>query len=107
EAALTEVARQLRPRVVLLMNLFRDQLDRYGELEAIAGRWERMIADLPAGTTTVVNADDPTVADLARGREATLTFGLADPSVALESLPHAADSVRCRRCGAPLRYASV
>ena len=41
EAALSEVARQLPPRVLLLMNLFRDQLDRYGELEQLADRWER------------------------------------------------------------------
>lgn len=107
EAALTEVARQLRPRALVLMNLFRDQLDRYGELEAIAARWERMIAELPAAAVTVANADDPTVASLVDGRPGTLTFGVDDPSVALPVLPHAADSTRCRRCGAPLRYAWV
>src|SRR3954471_22056900 len=39
EAALPEVLRRVRPRTVLLGNLFRDQLDRYGELELIAERW--------------------------------------------------------------------
>ncbi len=66
-----------------------------------------MIQGLPEQTTTVVNADDPTVAGLVRDREATLTFGVDDPAVELATLPHAADSVRCRGCGTTLRYASV
>ncbi len=39
EAALSELARRLRPKALLLCNLFRDQLDRYGELELVAARW--------------------------------------------------------------------
>ncbi|MDX6554898.1 MAG: hypothetical protein QOD86_1093 [Miltoncostaeaceae bacterium] len=104
EAALPEVARQLRPRVMVLMNLFRDQLDRYGELEHIAERWAGMVAALPARTTVVLNADDPAVAALAEGRPGAVTFGVDDPSLALPALPHAADSTRCRRCSARLNY---
>jgi UDP-N-acetylmuramyl tripeptide synthase len=104
EAALDEVSRQLRPRVLVLMNLFRDQLDRYGELESLAERWARMVAGLPPSSTAVLNADDPAVAALAPGRPGTLTFGVDDPSVALERLPHAADSTRCRACSSPLSY---
>ena len=55
------------PRVVSLGNLFRDQLDRYGELEHIAERWRAAIAALPATPTLVVNADDP-ARRRARGR---------------------------------------
>ncbi|MEQ9337340.1 MAG: Mur ligase family protein [Miltoncostaeaceae bacterium] len=68
EAALTRVAAELRPGVVLLMNLFRDQLDRYGELETIAARWGAMVAGLPAGARVIANADDPAVAELVHGR---------------------------------------
>ena len=107
EAALVEVARQLRPRVLLLMNLFRDQLDRYGELEHLAALWTRMVADLPAAAVPVLNADDPAVAALAQGREGVVTFGIDDPAVALAALPHAADSTRCRLCGHPLTYSLV
>src|SRR5919199_3718068 len=46
EAALPEVARRLRPRALCLANLFRDQLDRYGELELIAERWRGAVRDL-------------------------------------------------------------
>jgi lipid II isoglutaminyl synthase (glutamine-hydrolysing) len=107
EAALPEVARQLRPRVLVLMNLFRDQLDRYGELESIAARWAGMVAGLPEGSTPVLNADDPAIAELAAGHPGAMSFGIDDPSVALPALPHAADSIRCRACAAPLRYSMV
>jgi lipid II isoglutaminyl synthase (glutamine-hydrolysing) len=106
EAALPEVARRLRPRVVALGNLFRDQLDRYGELEHVASRWRSVVADLPE-TLLVVNADDPLLGELARGREPTVTYGLDDPRHARESLQHAADSKYCLRCGAPYEYAAA
>ena len=104
EAALVEVARQLEPRVLVLMNLFRDQLDRYGELEHLADLWAGVVAGLPASATPVLNADDPAVAALAGDRPGVLTFGIEDTSVGLASLPHAADSTRCRVCAAPLHY---
>ncbi len=107
EAALPEVARQLQPRVVVLMNLFRDQLDRYGELERLVQDWAGMIDDLPSDATLVLNADDPAVASLHDARRKTLLFGLDDPWLALPALPHAADSTRCRRCGARLVYEQV
>jgi UDP-N-acetylmuramyl tripeptide synthase len=107
EAALVEVARQLPPRVLLLMNLFRDQLDRYGELEHLAAIWEGVVARLPEDSTPVLNADDPAVAALADHGPPALLFGIDDPSVALADLPHAADSTRCRRCGSPLAYERV
>jgi UDP-N-acetylmuramyl tripeptide synthase len=104
EAALPAVAAQLEPRVVLLMNLFRDQLDRYGELEEIASRWRVMLERLPADTTVILNADDPAVAALGDAHPGATYFGIDDPTPALAQLPHAADSKRCRRCDAPLIY---
>src|SRR5689334_18301181 len=68
EAALPEVASRLHPRAVLLGNLFRDQLDRYGELELVAQRWREMVRELPPGAALVVNGDDPQVGDLASER---------------------------------------
>src|SRR4249920_783927 len=86
EAALPEVARRLRPRAVCLGNLFRDQLDRYGELELLAGRWRACASELPAGAALVVNGDDPQVGDLARGRAGAAIFGLDDPRHASSEL---------------------
>ena len=94
------VTADLAPRAVLLANLFRDQLDRYGELEIIADRWAELIARTPE-SALVLNADDPAIADLGRDREGdSLTyFGVDDTSVALPGLPHATDAKHCRRCG--------
>jgi lipid II isoglutaminyl synthase (glutamine-hydrolysing) len=106
EAALPGVAARLRPRATVLGNLFRDQLDRYGELEAIAGRWQRMTAALPAGSQLVRNGDDPLVASLENEGE-TLTFGIDDEGSALPEMPHASDSKWCPACGTRLRYERV
>jgi UDP-N-acetylmuramyl tripeptide synthase len=95
----------------LLANLFRDQLDRYGELDTIADRWADVCARTQAAL--VLNADDPTVADLGRARggdapDPTVSFfGVEDDAIALAEMQHAADAKHCRRCGAPYRYEAV
>jgi UDP-N-acetylmuramyl tripeptide synthase len=106
EAALPGVARALRPRVTVLGNLFRDQLDRYGELEAIAARWQEMTAALPAGAGLVRNGDDPLIASLGTDGS-TLTFGIDDAGVALPAMQHASDSKWCPACGTRLLYEHV
>ncbi len=104
EFALPELLLRVQPRVLVLANLFRDQLDRYGELEHIAERWRVAIGALPPETRLVVNADDPLVAQLADGRARALRFGVDDPRVARDALQHAADSKYCVRCGTPYDY---
>jgi UDP-N-acetylmuramyl tripeptide synthase len=106
EGALPEVARRVRPKALLLCNLFRDQLDRYGELELVAARWRGAVAQLP-GARLVVNGDDPQVGDLARLHAGSRVFGLDDPRRALPALQHAADSKYCLRCGTPYEYAAA
>jgi UDP-N-acetylmuramyl tripeptide synthase len=107
EGALPEALARTRPRTVLLGNLFRDQLDRYGELELVAERWRAAVADLDAETTLVVNADDPVVAELAAGRSRAIRFGLDDARHARTALQHAADSKYCLRCGGPYTFAAA
>jgi UDP-N-acetylmuramyl tripeptide synthase len=124
ELWLEPVAAQLHGlRAVLLSNLFRDQLDRYGELETIANSWVSALRDGPARTATLVlNADDPLVADLGRNREGSVGggagedrggdsrvvyFGVEDNSLALGGMAHAADAKHCRRCGAPYVFDAV
>ena len=107
EGALPEVVRRVRPRALLLGNLFRDQLDRYGELELVAERWRATAAALDAGTVLVVNGDDPQVGDLAHVREDAIVYGLDDPRHARPALQHAADSRHCVRCGRPYEFAAA
>ena len=106
EGALPEVARRVRPKALLLGNLFRDQLDRYGELELVAARWRAAVAGLP-DAQLVLNGDDPQIGDLARFHTGARVFGLDDPRRARPALQHAADSKYCLRCGHPYDYAAA
>jgi UDP-N-acetylmuramyl tripeptide synthase len=109
EAWLPRVAPHLRPRLLVLGNLFRDQLDRYGELERLADEWAELVASLEGSCEFALNADDPLIADLGRDRElhrrpGVTYFGIEDRSQALPELQHAHDAKHCRRCGAPYVY---
>ena len=107
---LEPVALPLRPDVVLLGNLFRDQLDRYGELDTILDRWHAAVEKLEAaGTEFVACADDPGIAWVLRdvNPDRITWYGCAAESVNIGSLPHAADSDSCRRCGEVLHYDAV
>ena len=109
EAWLPRVAEQLDPSLIVLGNLFRDQLDRYGEMEALADDWAGTVAARVGLTEFVLNADDPLIADLGRDqagerRKGVLYFGIEDASQALPELQHAFDAKHCRRCGHPYAY---
>ena len=107
EAWLPAVAEELQPGTFVLCNLFRDQLDRYGELELLADRWAELVAARAGSARFVLNADDPLVADLGRERPGVVYFGVSDDSQALPELQHAADSKHCRNCGTPYDYEAV
>jgi UDP-N-acetylmuramyl tripeptide synthase len=109
EAWLPQVSAQLEPSLIVLGNLFRDQLDRYGEMEALADEWAKTVAERSGATAFALNADDPLIADLGRDsderpREGVVYFGIDDPSQALPELQHAFDAKHCRRCGHPYVY---
>jgi UDP-N-acetylmuramyl tripeptide synthase len=104
EAWLPRVTSQLRPSLIVLGNLFRDQLDRYGEMEALADEWAKTVAASSGSTALALNADDPLIADLGRDsderpRDGVVYFGIDDNSQALPELQHAFDAKHCRRCG--------
>ena len=107
ELWLASVTEALAPRAIVLGNLFRDQLDRFGELEAIADSWAALLERSLA--RAILNADDPLLADLGRQRDADarLYFGVDDDSLALPGLGHAADAKHCRRCGSPYVFDAV
>jgi lipid II isoglutaminyl synthase (glutamine-hydrolysing) len=108
EASLPKAVEEIKPRATLVLNLFRDQLDRYGELESIAKKIEQALSALPDGSTAILNADDPRVAEIGLGLpKPPLWYGLDDTRVAAHELPHAADARTCPRCGASLHFEAV
>ncbi|HLJ66792.1 MAG TPA: MurT ligase domain-containing protein [Chloroflexota bacterium] len=105
EATVRNVAPDVTPDVAVVTNIFRDQLDRFGELHAVAEALRVAIHSLPDGATAVLNGDDPMVADLGSGAGCRrLYFGVTAEQVGAEVPEHAADTVRCPRCQHDLEY---
>ena len=131
ELALPGILEAVRPAAIVMTNLFRDQLDRYGEVDMVIDRWRAALARLPASTVLVPCADDPRVDRLAADSALpTIRFGLddafarsggiamADDADALTEsagstaggssldrfAPTVADPVGCPDCGRPLIF---
>ena len=96
------------PDYLLILNLFRDQLDRYGEVNIIAKKWKDAMRHLPSKTTLLLNSDDPQVANLASHlKGANVKYFGMDPKNKTEKAQHASDSTYCPNCGKKLIYNSV
>lgn len=105
EAAFDDVAAAVRPTAVLFTNLMRDQLDRYGEIDAIAGRWGRALAQLDPEARVVLNVDDPLISTLERSaRGAVLRFGIEDTRVGTATEAELADALWDPASGDDFRY---
>jgi UDP-N-acetylmuramyl tripeptide synthase len=108
EATLPRAVDEIKPKAVVVGNLFRDQLDRYGELELLARTIQRALERLPLGAQAILNADDPRIGELGLGlSRPPLWFGLDAPNASAGTLPHAADARTCPRCGAALEFSAV
>lgn len=108
ENVLPLVLKQCNPTHILGLNLFRDQLDRYGEVDTISYRWKQAIAPLSKDTYVILNGDDPTLCFLGQNlSQKVLFFGLNEKELYLEEIPHAVDSIYCPSCGHPLNYEGV
>lgn len=107
ENALPKVLKQTDPDYVICLNLFRDQLDRYGEIDSIAKKWQVAFAKLSTKTTLILNADDPQIAFLAKNiKIKSLYFGLPVDNNNTKT-EHGADSTFCPKCSTKLNYTSV
>jgi lipid II isoglutaminyl synthase (glutamine-hydrolysing) len=108
ELVLSKVIPDVQPDTFLVTNIFRDQLDRFGELYSMARDIESVIEELPATATVVLNGDDPLVASFAPAAQARrLYFGIRDDRIGTQLPEHAADTIRCVHCQHPLRYRVV
>jgi UDP-N-acetylmuramyl tripeptide synthase len=106
EATLPLALPEVRPNVAVFLNLFRDQLDRYGEVDAVAALWRAALAKAPDDLKLVLNADDPSIASLTEERVNVTFFGIEDRRLDRGKVDHASDALNCR-CGARLRYEVV
>nr|WP_211176542.1 Mur ligase family protein [Brasilonema sp. UFV-L1] len=108
ENILPKILAPIQPKIILCLNLFRDQLDRYGEVDTISKRWTKVISTLPSQTVVIPNADDPTLSYLGQQLpQKVLFFGLNEPENYLDEIPHAVDSIFCPSCGHSLDYKGV
>ena len=108
ENTLPLVLKELTPHYIVALNLFRDQLDRYGEVNTIAIKWQTAMQHLPNTTTLILNADDPQIAYLGKDTKAKTTyFGLEDKTLTTKKAQHAADSTYCPNCGKKLVFSST
>lgn len=111
EAALPSLVQSIPPRVLVFTNLFRDQLDRYGEVDTVVSMWKRALAKLPTSTILVLNADDPTVAQLGELFEGRIIYyGIDDVPLEAEKQTgtverhQVLDTRVCSRCGGAYEY---
>jgi len=101
EATLAATAVDLAPSTMVLANLSRDQLDRYGEVRIVAEKWRTMFAELRrVGKTprVVANADDPLVTWSVSGNP--------DVTWVSVSSPWTADALVCPDCAAPVIHSA-
>ncbi len=108
EAVVPEAVAAHPPRALVITNLMRDQLDRYGEIEAVRDRWVAAIRQLDQGTVLVLNADDPSVATLAEVSPGPVVlYGIEDAAVALSpgsDEPQVSDALWDPQSGADFVY---
>ena len=105
EASLPVVLKSVSPTLLVLLNLFRDQLDRYGEVDTIAGMWREALLRLTPKTNIVANADDPHLVYITSDISSPVSyFGLGDTSLFRNIQDHAADTLYCPKCGKKLSF---
>lgn len=105
ENTLPQILEQVTPAGIVLLNLFRDQLDRYGEVNIIADKWHTALKKLPESVSVFLNGDDPQVYFLGTGLKAKVyKFGLDSIFFKTKEIPHDVDSTYCPSCGQELTY---
>jgi lipid II isoglutaminyl synthase (glutamine-hydrolysing) len=107
EASVPKVAAEAKLNILAVLNLFRDQLDRYGELAYTGRVVASAFPALPEDGSVVLNADDPLVASLGRQARKPVYYGVDEPSLDTGRLQHIADSKDCPICGTALAYDAV
>ncbi len=105
EATLPEALKNVYPRAIVLLNLFRDQLDRYGEVDSLRNKWQKALSTLSQNTALILNADDPGISILAKSfRGKKIFFGVNDNKINLPRVASIVDVKHCLICGSDLIF---
>ncbi|WP_201361093.1 MurT ligase domain-containing protein [Dictyobacter formicarum] len=105
EATIPLAVPEIQPDVVVITNIFRDQLDRYGELYAVARALNEMLESLPETATILLNGNDPQVANFGINAKAKrLFFGLETKDIGTPVPEQSADIIRCIHCDSDFNY---
>src|SRR3989344_5228799 len=108
EATLPEAIENTAPKIIVLLNLFRDQLDRYWEVDSIRTKWQKSLSKLPASSILILNADDPGISFLTKSfKGQTIFFGINDKQINLPKIANVADIRHCLNCQSSLKYTAL
>ncbi len=108
ENTLPQMLEQIQPTAIILLNLFRDQLDRYGEVNTVGRNWKEALRKLPENVNLFVNGDDPQIYYLGLDIKSNVySFGLHSTLLEKKEVPHDVDSTYCPNCGEKLSYKTM
>lgn len=100
EASARRVFKYIKPDYMVITNLFRDQLDRYGEIDITVDFLNEAI-DMASGVKLILNGDDPLTAQFGEGRDAHY-FGISEQ--VLPQVDETKEGRFCAKCGAEQEY---
>ena len=107
EATFPEAIKNVYPKTIVLLNLFRDQLDRYGEVDSTRTKWQKSLEKIPKDTALILNADDPGISILKKSHKGkAIFFGVSDNHIKLPNVARVADIKHCLICGANLVFSA-
>lgn len=102
------VLKKIFPDYIFLLNLFRDQLDRYGEVNTIGLRWFNQLKNIKKQSILIVNADDPFLFfNSEKLVNKKIYFGVSDKFMKLKKLTHDIDFIYCPNCQTILKYKKI
>jgi lipid II isoglutaminyl synthase (glutamine-hydrolysing) len=107
EAVVLKLSRVLNPKIILFNNLFRDQLDRYGEIDSILTKWQETLKHLNSKTTIIYNCDDPSLEYLTQNYKKKVSFGLSKSLAKSKTLSSSADAIFCLICHKKLNFSHI
>ncbi len=107
EFFLPVILKEIIPESLIILNLFRDQLDRYGEVNTIAKKWLYALKTINNKTNFFINGDDPQLYAFGRHLSRVFFFGIDQKLMKKNFLKNDIDSIFCPLCFQVLEYEKI